>query len=67
MIVRKHSIVSGKMNALEIEIGLSELSRIVSGEELIQNIVPHLSPEEREFLISGMTLEEQEEIFNEEL
>jgi hypothetical protein len=32
--------------------------------ELIQNVMPHLSIVEREFLISGMSEEEQNRIFN---
>ena len=31
--------------------------------ELIQNVMPHLTPSEREFLMTGMSLEEQAGVF----
>jgi hypothetical protein len=31
--------------------------------ELIQNVMPHLTSSEREFLISGMSLDEQAGVF----
>lgn len=34
---------------------------------LIQNVVPHFTPEEREFLISGLTPKEWDSIMGEEL
>jgi hypothetical protein len=36
------------------------------GGELIQNVMPELSPEEREFLISGITPKEWDEYYGKE-
>ena len=36
------------------------------GGELIQRVMPHLTPEEREFLISGSSSEEWDEMWEEE-
>lgn len=33
------------------------------GGQLIQNVFPHLSPDEREFLMTGITPQEWEETF----
>lgn len=62
MVVTKISILSGIKSDRELDITMTQLIRIAKGEH-VQNVVPHLSPEEREFLISGMTEEEQQEIF----
>lgn len=49
---------------MDIDITDRELLRIMQGNEHIQNIVPHLSPEDREFLITGITPEEWKELFD---
>lgn len=49
---------------MDIDITDRELLRIMRGDELIQNIVPHLSPEDREFLMTGITPEEWKEMFD---
>ena len=58
MLVKKQSIMSGKVNEMELDITQEQLDRYLEGEELIQDIFPHLNASEREFLISGMTGEE---------
>jgi hypothetical protein len=64
MLITKESRVSGKISSMELDITSDQLDRINSRVELIQNIVPHLSSEQREFLITGMTPEEWNELFN---
>ena len=62
MKVTKISILSGTKSERDLDITLEQLIRIGRGQH-VQNVVPHLSAEDREFLISGMTEEEQQEIF----
>jgi len=53
---------------MELDITYEQLDRInnrYETKELIQNIVPNLSKEEREFLITGITPKEWNELFNE--
>lgn len=60
------STLTGKTCTLEINITRDEYSRILrrfSTRELIQAIVPHLTADEREFLISGITPGEWESTF----
>jgi hypothetical protein len=64
MLITKESRVSGKISSMELDITSEQFARIESGIELIQNIVPHLSSEEREFLITGITPQEWNELFN---
>ena len=60
------SPLSGKTNTMEINCTADQIRRYNEGQEFIQDIFPELSPEEREFLISGITPEEWDEIFREE-
>jgi hypothetical protein len=64
MLVTKQSRISGKISSMDLDITSEQLDRVNLGIELIQNIVPHLSSEEREFLITGITPDEWNELFN---
>ena len=63
MKVTKTSCVSGKQNTMELDVTMIQLHLWQSGE-LIQKAMPNLSLTEREFLITGMSPEEQEEFYN---
>lgn len=65
MKVTKTSLASGITRTLEIDVTPEQLTRI-GGHEHIQDVLPHLSEDEREFLISGMWDGEWEELFKEE-
>lgn len=54
MIITRRSPFSGVETQMDIPITSEELARIDAGE-LIQAVVPHLSADHREFLISGIT------------
>jgi hypothetical protein len=64
MLITKESRISGKISSMDLDITSDQLDRINLRVELIQNIVPHLSSEQREFLITGMTPQEWNELFN---
>lgn len=64
MIVIRTSILSGITRTKEFDITEEQYNAWRDGA-LIQNVMPHLSDDEREFLISGATAEEWE-AFNEE-
>jgi hypothetical protein len=64
MLVTKESRISGKISSMDLDITSDQLERINLKIELIQNIVPHLSSEQREFLITGITPDEWNELFN---
>lgn len=57
MIVQRRSIISGQVNTMNIDCTEEQLNRHKMGE-LVQDVFPNLSVEEREFLISGVTPEE---------
>lgn len=61
--IAKTSIISGQENVMTIECSIEQLNRWQGGE-LIQNVFPHLTDAQREFMISGMSEEEQSDYFN---
>lgn len=66
MIIKKKSPATGKINARDIDITEEQLARYNEGVELIQNIAPHLSADDREFLMTGYTPEDWDNMFGEE-
>jgi len=65
MIVTKVSMLSGKTSSMELNVTNDQLDRWKGGE-LIQNVFPHLTPDEREFLMTGSTAEEFDSLFGNE-
>ena len=62
MQITKFSPYSMRDNTREIDVSQSQLDRWKAGE-LIQNVMPHLSADDREFLMTGLTPEDWEEMF----
>ena len=65
MIIKKFNIILQKEVQMDIPITEAEMERIQQGE-YIQRVVPHLSSDQREFIISGMLPGQWEEMFPEE-
>ena len=66
MFITKQSTLSGNWNTLEIDITEEQFFRVENRRangELIQNIVPNVSKELREFLMNGITPTEWEQYF----
>jgi hypothetical protein len=61
MLVERVSMVSGIRHTREIDVTQEQLDRCRAGE-LIQRVCGHLSADDREFLISGITPEEWEQL-----
>jgi hypothetical protein len=67
MLITRISQISNSHNSMELDITYDQLDRVNNrhlSKELIQDIVPNLSKEEREFLITGITPKEWNELFN---
>ena len=59
MLITRKSPFSGKTHTKEIPVSQEQLDEFKSGNgRLIQNIMPHLDPDQREFLMTGITKEE---------
>lgn len=67
MLVTRTSPVSGEINQREIDITPEQLLAYQNGElGHIQNAFPRLSAEDREFILTGTTPEEWDEMFPDE-
>ncbi len=64
MQVTKRSALTGKTHTLDIDITEAQWNRWKAGE-MIQDVCPHLSKDDREYLISGSTKEEWDHYFGE--
>jgi len=62
-ITRKHPL-TGNKNELELNATVDQLERWMNGEH-VQNVMPQLSADEREFLISGLLPGEFDKMFDE--
>lgn len=65
MLVRRCSILTGKVHARELDVTEEQLDAWHNGA-LIQDVMPHLSNSDREFLINGITEEEWASAFGED-
>jgi len=63
MLVGRKSIITGVKSEMDLNVSEKQITLWMEGE-LIQNVMPHLNPSEREFLMTGMSLDEQAGIFN---
>lgn len=64
MIIKRVSLFSGNLNEREIDISEEEyldIRRKMMEGVLIQDAAPNLSPDEREFIATGITTEEFDE------
>jgi len=67
MIVERKSIVSDKVNKMDIDITPEQLFDFMNGKSgLAQEAFPELSADEREFIISGIHPTEWHELFGNE-
>jgi hypothetical protein len=63
MMIKRKSPFSGKINAMDIDITEEQLQEYQKGSKPIQNVFPHLTSDEREFIMTGITPDEWNETF----
>lgn len=61
--VTRKSTLTGKTNTLELPITREQLATYEAGGVHIQDVFPHLSKAEREFIKTGITPQEWEKFF----
>ena len=66
MLVTRKSPFSGEINKMEISITFKQLSDWKNGAGNIQDIMPEITADEREFIMTGITPEEWNSAFGEE-
>lgn len=62
MQVTRKSQYSGKTHTKEIDCTPEQLARYEAGGVLVQDVFPHLSPDDREFIMTGVLAEEWNEM-----
>ena len=62
MLVGKKSQLSGKSHEMEIDVSEKQITLWMEGA-LIQDVMPNLTPDEREFIMTGITPAEWDEAF----
>lgn len=63
MLIERKSIFSGNVNVMDIDVTPMQVASWEQGE-LVQNAMPNLSADEREFIMTGITPAEWNEMFN---
>ena len=64
MLIERESPLSGNKIRMAIPVTLAQIAAWKGGE-LIQRAMPNLTPDEREFLMTGITADEWENTFGE--
>lgn len=64
--VHKQSCITGKHHSMVLPTRQGELEHWEKNMTLVQDAFPHFTPDQREFLISGSTPDEWNELFSEE-
>jgi len=62
MLIKRRSLLTGKENVMDIPVDPNRLNDYLNGNELIQNAFPELTEDEREFILTGSTSTEWEEL-----
>lgn len=65
MIISRKSAISGKVRTLDLDITEKQINDYFDGF-LVQDAFPNLSPDEREFFITGITIDEWREVYGDE-
>lgn len=63
MLITKRSPFTGKENTMDIPVTQDQLDRYNNGSKSIQNAMPRLTPDQREFIMTGITPEEWNNTF----
>jgi hypothetical protein len=66
MLVTRKSMVSGVERSVDLDVTQEQLDRFERGEGHIQDIFPQLTAGQREFIMTGITDEEWDELWPDE-
>jgi hypothetical protein len=66
MIIKRKSIISGKVRMRDIPVNPDDMAAWEAGLGSIQDLMPYLNDSDREFILSGITDKEWDEAFAED-
>ena len=64
MLITRISQLTGNQNTMDLNVTERQMLDYRSGKGLLQNVFPNLTPSEREFIKSGITPQEWDEILS---
>lgn len=64
MLIEKVSPITGKVHKLELPVTEEKIAQWKSSGTTIQDAFPELTPDEREFLLTGITSDEWDSLFD---
>lgn len=65
--VTRTSILTGKTNTISLPVTQEQLDLYENSKELIQNVMPNLTNEQREFVKTGITGQEWNKLINDSM
>lgn len=66
MIIKRKSELTGKEREMELPVTQEQLDKYASGKYLLQDVFPNLTPDQREFIKTGIVAEEWDFMFKKE-
>lgn len=63
MLYTKRSELTGRVNQMELPVTPEQIREWQTSRTLIQNAFPQLTPDQREFLLTGSTQQEWDDLF----
>lgn len=63
MLIKRRSEISGNWHEMELDVTQEQLNEYNNSNRCIQEIFPSLTPDEREFIMTGITKDEWDELF----
>lgn len=67
MIIKRKSVISGIVRSLDIPVNPDDYAAWQAGHGSIQDVMPYLNDDDREFILSGITSDEWDSAFSEQL
>ncbi len=65
MLIQRKSILTGIVHIMDLPVTEDQMYEYLHGGVLLQHAFPHLTPDQREFILNGVTPEEWDEAFPE--
>ena len=65
MELTRQSRLTGRINTMELPVTMEQLAAYARGGILIQDAFPNLTPDQREFIMTGITADEWDAHFGE--
>ncbi len=66
MLIKMKSMFTGKVNEMDLPVTQADIDAWRASDRVIQSVFPDLTDDQREFLMTGATPQEWDDLFGEE-